>query len=430
MLSNDTRVLISYSASTQQDAHSSMLANQLNMHLYKEKQVRAVMHERSQKMPASDSPYDWLILVHSPNALADEKAQVNAALERVLQRQMQGVMVITPEVSELPAEWDTIHRYDASTSDNENRMLRNIIRDMQYVKVPYTAKAGRLQRSPIGGRSPLGAILSPRLAIVASLILVLLVGGVPLYLYLNRFAPHPASTLSSVGLTATASTHLKTQTAIASSTPSPQDKQTRFRDITQKRPNVTGFRPQEAWDQNDTCITIETSYKASAVAASQGYTPCMAQHTTLQNFAYQISMNISGDAGGVIFRSQNNLQAFYRASLTLSQQGLLFTAVHCVPGQCATNNPNDGSILDQRQLPNSSDQPQVVTLTIIAQGNSIDLYVNGQFIITLQDPAPASGQIGVYAASLSQTTTVIFTDLRIWVLPPPPATIPPELHDH
>lgn len=59
----------------------------------------------------------------------------------------------------------------------------------------------------------------------------------------------------------------------------------------------------------------------------------------------------------------------------------------------------------------------VVTPTPIAEGNRLEVFANGQSLVTLTDATYAEGGFGLYAGSgASETYTATFDNLRVWEL--------------
>lgn len=55
-------------------------------------------------------------------------------------------------------------------------------------------------------------------------------------------------------------------------------------------------------------------------------------------------------------------------------------------------------------------------LTIIAQGDIIDLYINKQFVNSVHDNSYTSGEIGVFAGNTGNITDAAFNWIRVWNL--------------
>jgi hypothetical protein len=142
----------------------------------------------------------------------------------------------------------------------------------------------------------------------------------------------------------------------------------------------------------------------------------MATATHFENFAYQVTMNIEGDAGGVIFRSDEKAGTFFRFALsnnptTPDTDGY---TVYLCQRDCSAKSVSEGVPLVQDQVHVDPNKP--VILTVIAKNGTIDLYVNGKSTYQLLEQPVLFGAIGVYAASFSNATTVTFTNLKVWQL--------------
>jgi hypothetical protein len=62
---------------------------------------------------------------------------------------------------------------------------------------------------------------------------------------------------------------------------------------------------------------------------------------------------------------------------------------------------------------------QTNTLTVIARGNDIYLYINQVFLTHVsvnQSGALSSGQIGLFADAINSATQVTYTSVRVWKL--------------
>jgi len=123
------------------------------------------------------------------------------------------------------------------------------------------------------------------------------------------------------------------------------------------------------------------------------------------NFAFQVQMMIiKGDAGGINFRSasgsgyyfsigQDGSYKFYRDvnySLQTIKSGSS-AAIHTGLGQ--TN-----------------------LVTVIAQGNTFEFYVNKQYITTVTDSTNSQGSVGVVAFDNNNPTEVVFNNAKVWTL--------------
>ncbi|GHO87772.1 hypothetical protein [Dictyobacter formicarum] len=146
----------------------------------------------------------------------------------------------------------------------------------------------------------------------------------------------------------------------------------------------------------------------SSVFKTDSYAPCFAHATRFHNFALEIRMAIKeGDEGGVIFRSTNHDKSFYSFRLNRSGvYGLILTRSdgYAIP-----------LIYDKSPFIKTG-TGQTNTLTIIAQGNNIYLYINKRYVGSASDSSYKVGTIGIMAVNRAHDTVVSFNNLHIWRL--------------
>ena len=138
------------------------------------------------------------------------------------------------------------------------------------------------------------------------------------------------------------------------------------------------------------------------------YLTCLAESTNFSNFAFRVKMTIiQGDEGGLIFRADGAHSKFY--SFGINRDGLFNLIVS------KDDNPGKSLLLGPDSAINTGlNQPNV--LTVIARDSTIYLYINKQYVDTIQDNTYRSGQIGVYAAYSTHYTDVAFNDAQVWQL--------------
>ena len=127
---------------------------------------------------------------------------------------------------------------------------------------------------------------------------------------------------------------------------------------------------------------------------------------TFSNLTYEVQMTIlKGVRGGMFFR-QVGTQGPYYYSIKIDGSYELDSF--------------DGTISHVLQRGTSPavkrglNQPNL--LAIVAQGSSLDLYVNGQSTLLLTDSTTSSGLIGVAADATDQPAEVSFGNARVWIL--------------
>jgi hypothetical protein len=215
-------------------------------------------------------------------------------------------------------------------------------------------------------------------------------------------APIPTSTPA---LTPTPTpTVVPTPTPTSTPTPTPQSLYTT---VTSERPAyTTSLARQDAgqWQTGTVagggCSFINGAYNIS-MSLRGTVAVCDANATSVANFALQVQMTmVSGDGGGIVFR--DNGHGFYR--FRVGSDGT-FDLVN------QTNGLVSGFSAAIKKGLN-----QVNTLTVIAQGQQIDLYVNGQFLTSVNDSASISGKVGLFAVDFSNPTRAAFSNLKVWSL--------------
>ena len=129
---------------------------------------------------------------------------------------------------------------------------------------------------------------------------------------------------------------------------------------------------------------------------------------------------IAGDCGGIAFRgnSANGQYYFFRVCqnrLYTLQNGqytlLLYTG----------NTEENAQILSLREdsLPTiNTDLNQSNLIAVVANGGTLDLYVNRQRIDSISDSTYSHGQIGLVAQSQSgeNPTEVVYSNAKVWQL--------------
>jgi eukaryotic-like serine/threonine-protein kinase len=131
---------------------------------------------------------------------------------------------------------------------------------------------------------------------------------------------------------------------------------------------------------------------------------CNASNTNFSNFAFEVQMRIiQGDCGGVIFRFQTpNNGTFYHFDV-------------CQDGRYALYNSYTITLIQ----PHSSSAihtglNQSNLIAVVANGSTLDLYVNSQKIDSVSDSAHSQGQIGVAATVVNNPTEVVFSNAKVW----------------
>lgn len=146
----------------------------------------------------------------------------------------------------------------------------------------------------------------------------------------------------------------------------------------------------------------------ASIAQKNFYVACFAHGTNAQNFALEVSMTIlKGDEGGVIFRGNDAASQFYY--FRVGRDGLYSLIV-------AKDNTHNTPLAYDSSKAIKTGAGQTNLLTIVAKGSSIYLYINKQFVTSVNDATYNSGEIGILAGDNTNDTDVAFTNANIWVI--------------
>lgn len=149
------------------------------------------------------------------------------------------------------------------------------------------------------------------------------------------------------------------------------------------------------------------AYHVSKILTNQ-FTRCTATKTHYSDFIYQVEATIfKGDLAGVIFRFNRSIATFY--SFYVGVDGTY---------SMETNNMNGWlSSLTSGQSPfikTGYNRPNVIT--IVAQGSNILIYINKQFLTSVNDMTYSQGSIGVAVDDAGDPTEVGFRNVTLWQL--------------
>lgn len=189
---------------------------------------------------------------------------------------------------------------------------------------------------------------------------------------------------------------------------------------------------ENGWDTTEGCAFIGGAYHVQ-VQKKNDTNLCFAEVNTFSNFAFQAQMIIihgDGGGGGIIFRSNghNKNSKMYRFRVGQDASYDLYTQdpdnnIYARLGSCPY--PTDPNLNSSLLPTNSADlsssavnmglkQPN--TLTVIAKGHNIGLYINSQLLLFVCNNFSSSGLIGLFASSYKQPSEVMFQNAKLWVL--------------
>ncbi len=158
--------------------------------------------------------------------------------------------------------------------------------------------------------------------------------------------------------------------------------------------NTKGY----GWYENTNCVFTEGSYHAS------GY--CAAASTNYSNFTFQVQMTIiQGSYGGIMFRIDNAKSNYYYFRLGRYGSYVFYSYVNRV-----TRTTSGSTSFFHRDL------NQTNLIAVVARGNKLDLYVNLQYIMSVNDSNLTHGEIAVVADNVIDATEVVFSNAKVWRL--------------
>lgn len=173
--------------------------------------------------------------------------------------------------------------------------------------------------------------------------------------------------------------------------------------ITSRPPAYSsGMSTQDSaqWDQSSGCSFANSAYAVSTPLLGNNII-CLANALSVTDFALQASITIrsgsNSDGGGLVFRDAGGTDYLFGIGLDGSYN-LSGTSVNGTSSALHTG-------LDQTNI-----------LTVIAQGNLIFLYANGQLLAQANDAASSHGQIGLMATSSLLSVNVTFANVELWML--------------
>ena len=125
----------------------------------------------------------------------------------------------------------------------------------------------------------------------------------------------------------------------------------------------------------------------------------------------QVKMTlISGHSGGLVFRADSTNDKGYQFRISTDGSYILNRIILDQQGQPQSNG--------ETVVSGSSTLVQHETnqLAVIAQGNTITLFINGKYVDGATDSTYQSGQIGIYVDSDAGSVEGAFSDLQVWKL--------------
>jgi hypothetical protein len=161
------------------------------------------------------------------------------------------------------------------------------------------------------------------------------------------------------------------------------------------------------------CQFVNGMYYQIHQLPSNKFYPCVNDgpngHDIYSNFAFEVNMTITqGDCGGLTIRDNGDTSNAY--VFQVCQNGS-YSFDKYVSNSNSTNlkQKNNSPAINQ-----GTGQSNVIA--VVANGSTLDLYVNGQKIDSTSDPSYSRGNIGLIAEAISNETTVTYQEAKVWTL--------------
>ncbi len=140
-------------------------------------------------------------------------------------------------------------------------------------------------------------------------------------------------------------------------------------------------------------------------------------HLDFSNFAYQVQMKVlKGFGGGILFRSDSNISNYYYFLIgTDGSYNLVLRNESASPPSQTIKSGSSSAI--------NTGVNQTNFVAVVAEGSTLKLYVNQQFITSVDDGTYTHGTIGLFAYDSGHPNNeanppveVVFSNVKVWTL--------------
>ncbi len=250
------------------------------------------------------------------------------------------------------------------------------------------------------------------LVFIVAIALTIVVGGVLGVVLYTNYQNNGQKTAADATAQANASSTANAQaTATYVQTHYPFSANLVLNDPLNNNRNNNSNAAQYGWETNTGCVFTGGAYRVIAAKQGSSAQKCTAQKTNFTNFTYEIQMTIEtgGDnaAGGIFFRAD-----------PVSNQGyILFLRIDGYYEFSIASGPNHYNTIQSGTLAaHSLGFHQVHTIGIVANGSHISVYLDQNQVTQVSDTTLTSGKIGVFAQYGRSSTTVAYTNAKVWQL--------------
>jgi hypothetical protein len=252
--------------------------------------------------------------------------------------------------------------------------------------------------------------LSTGVIVLLVVLVIAIIGGGGILLYATVLLPASQHDRTNILSTTQAKTPSVQATASITTT-SPQDLYTQ---VMSRTPTLNDpLTAQDANSWQDLSTLKSCTFTAGALHLHGTAGSCIGESTNFGDLAYQVKMTIiQGNVGGITFRFDAINRKFYY--FAINPDGL-YAVVYVGGGTSSTGNEKLLASATSTAIAVGFNQPN--TLTVIARGSSIYIYINKQYITTLTDSSSTVGAIGMLGGnSAGSTSDVAFSDVQVWAL--------------
>ena len=252
--------------------------------------------------------------------------------------------------------------------------------------------------------------LSTGVIVLIVILVIAIIGGGGVVLYATVLLPASQHAQTNAKPVTQAKTPSVQATASITTT-NPQDLYTQ---VMSRTPTLNDpLTGQDANDWQNLSTLSSCTFTAGVLHLTGSAGSCIGESTNFGDFAYQVKMTIiKGDLGGVAFRVDAINRKLY--FFTINPDGLYIVAFI---GGGSTSSGNQKILAAANSSAITTGLNQQNTLTVIARGSSIYIYINKQYVTTLTDSSSTIGAIGMLGgSSAGGTSDVVFSDAQVWTL--------------
>ncbi len=165
---------------------------------------------------------------------------------------------------------------------------------------------------------------------------------------------------------------------------------------------------------NNNCQFVGGAYESTSQNQSGSFydisNMCMAEKTNFRDFTFQVDMTLlKGMCGGLAFRGNSKTANMYVFEVCESTTVSAFDFRDCVNGTYSAFRKREYSSAIHKSY------GQTNVLAVVAIGNTITLYANGQKLTTVTDSNFSAGQIGLVTSGYPGVLEVAtFRNARVW----------------